>query len=78
MASVSRPLIECLLRIRNLSEFSAFKTYLEDELRKIDQMLRTANDDRQMHILQGEARRLDAILSLIEQSSTLLDKERRQ
>lgn len=78
MASVSRPLIECLLRIRNLQEFSAFKAYLEEEQRKVDLMLRNLNDDRSIHIAQGEARRLESILNLIEQSNVLLDKERRQ
>lgn len=78
MASVNRALVECLLRIRNLPEFSAFRTYLEEEQKRVDLMLRNLNDDRSLHIAQGEARRLESILNLIEQSPALLDKERRQ
>ena len=71
---LSRPLIESLLRIRNLPEFTAFKAYLGEEQKKVDGMLRNSNDDRMTHQLQGDARRLDSLLNLIEDSAKVLEK----
>ena len=74
---ISRPLLESLLRIRNLTELAAFKAYLQDELHKVDGMLRNSNDDRATHQMQGDARRLEGLLKLIEDSDGILGKERR-
>jgi hypothetical protein len=76
MNQLQRPLLESLLRIRNLTEFAAFKNYLVDEQKRADQMLRDANDDRTMRLLQGEARCIQKLIKLIEDSAGILDKER--
>ncbi len=70
-------LFECLLKIRNYPEFEAFRDYLNQELKQVDQLLRDTNDDRTMHVLQGEARRLDSLVKAIDGSAGVLDKHRR-
>lgn len=77
MASVNRPLYECLLKLRNLNELAPFKAYLEDEMKMhVDRMV-MSNDDRQMTLAQGSVRAINGLLSLIEDSAGVLDKERR-
>lgn len=81
MANVNRTpvtpeLLECLVRIKNLNEFKAFREYLEAE-RKYDMaVLAGANEDRVMHLSQGAYRRTDMIIDLIEQSPMLLEKHK--
>ena len=74
--ALSRPLLESLLRIRNLTELAAFKGYLQEELTKVDGMIRNSNDDRMTHQMQGDARRLESLLKLIEDSASYLEKGR--
>lgn len=76
-APITRPLLECLLKIRNLNEFSALREYLKAEREYDMTILTSANDDRQMHLAQGAVRRMDMILEVIERSAGLLEKERR-
>ena len=71
-----RALLECLLKIRNLNEFSPFRDYLETELRETMMTMINCNDDRQMHCHQGAVRKLTALHDLIDGAPGLLDKER--
>lgn len=75
--SVSRSLLECLIRLRNLDEFKAFREYLQTEMQQHVDRLTMSNDDRQMVLAQGSVRVLRELTDLIEQSASLLDKERR-
>ena len=74
--TISRPLLENLLRIRNLDENRAFREFLEAEAQKHDTYMRNANEDRPLAVAQGMSRATHALLDLIEQAPSLLDKGR--
>ena len=74
---LSRALLESLIRIRNLNEFTAFKDHLAEQVQQAMKTLAGANDDRMMHKAQGAYQALQALQDLIEGSPELLDKERR-
>lgn len=81
MSATNRPLLECLLRLRNLDEFKPLREYLQTEAATHMAFLMNTNEDRPMHVAQGMLRAVDKLQNLIEVSPTLLEqaanKERR-
>lgn len=71
-----RPLLECLMRVRNLDEFKPLRDYLAAENTKHTGFLIGCNEDRPMHVCQGMLRATTALTNLIDNSPELLDKER--
>jgi sugar diacid utilization regulator len=55
-----------------------FRGYLEGELQKHTGALITLNEDRAVHVAQGHARALSALLRLINESPELLDPARQR
>ena len=69
-----RVLLEALLKINNLNEFSAFREYLAGVLEDHKSRLVFMADDRQVHNLQGRAQALRELIDLIEGAPAALDK----
>lgn len=69
-----RALLEALLRINNLNDFSAFREYLAGQLEEHKTRLVFMADDRQVHNLQGRAQALSELIDLIEGAPAALDK----
>lgn len=69
-----RALLEALLRINNLNDFSAFREYLVEQLEEHKTRLVFMADDRQVHNLQGRAQALSELIDLIEGAPAALDK----
>ena len=75
--TLSRPLLECLMRVRNLDEFRPLREYLATENEKHTNFLIGCNEDRPMHVAQGMLRATKGLTDLIDSAPVLLDKERR-
>ena len=69
-------LVETCLRLNNLNEFKPFREYLDTELQRVTSALIECQDDRQVAVLQGEARALKDIKMLIERSPDEADRIR--
>lgn len=70
----NRALLEALLKINNLNDFSAFRDYLAESLEEHKTRLVFMADDRQVHNLQGRAQALSELIDLIEGAPAALDK----
>lgn len=69
-----RALLEALLKINNLNDFSAFREHLAETLEEHKTRLVFMADDRQVHNLQGRAQALKELIDLIEGAPAALDK----
>lgn len=75
---IDAPLMENLVRLRNMPEFQAFRIYLDVRVAAHVEALVGLNEDRAMHVAQGMAREAKHLVELIEQSPALLDKARQR
>lgn len=74
---VSRALAECLLKIKNLTEFQPFREMLETELNLIKEQLVTQADEKALRNAQGRAQAIDGLIDLIDDAEKLVDQARR-
>jgi hypothetical protein len=70
-----RPLFEACLKLRNQSELSPVRKYLEERLELAKDRLVTLPVE-QVGIAQGRAQELKEFLDLIERSPSLLEQKR--
>lgn len=78
MQNIDRALLESVVRIKLSPEFAPFVKYLKDLEMKHLTACGSLNEDRPTHVAQGSYRAVKDVNDLIEQSTKLLDKERRQ
>lgn len=74
---VDRALAECLLKIKNLTEFQPFREMLETELNLIKEQLVTQADEKALRNAQGRAQATKAYIDLIDDAEKLVDQARR-
>jgi hypothetical protein len=73
---MNRGLLECLIRIRNLNEFSEFRALLEAEKQIALNVLTGNQDATKLYAAQGAYNQIQRLQDLIEKAPTLLDKQR--
>ena len=76
MTPQNKALYEALLRIKNLPELAAFKTFLLNEAANETRAMVSLDDEKQMWRAQGAVRALTKLQKLVEDSNQVLDKER--
>lgn len=69
-----RFLHECFLRIRNQTEFSPVREWLDAEQKKVLMLFSGAKDANQMFAAQGAFNTLQNLKNLIEDSPRVLEK----
>ena len=69
---ITRQILEAAMRMRT-AEMIPLTNYLREERREIMEKLTTAPAD-QVQVLQGEARRLGAVLDLIDNASATIEQ----
>jgi hypothetical protein len=74
---VDRALAECLLKIKNLTEFQPLREYLVADLQGIKDSLVTQADDKALRNMQGRAQALTNLIDMIDDAERLVDLSRR-
>lgn len=74
---VDRALAECLLKIKNLTEFKPFREQLEADLQGIKDALVTQADEKALRNMQGRAQALTSLLEMIDDAEKLVEQSRR-
>jgi len=74
---VTRPLAECLLRLKNGPDFQAFRDWLDGSLQEARGQCESL-EGVQLHRAQGRAKAYGQLQDLIKDSREILDKVARQ